>query len=60
LLFKDDERTSVKIPFTVEQFFNIFGAYNTVIWPAQVVAYIFGLIALGLALNENKPSSGII
>ena len=50
----------MKIPFTVEQFFNIFGAYNTVIWPAQVVAYIFGLIALGLALNENKPSSGII
>jgi hypothetical protein len=27
------------IPFTVEQFFDIFGTYNTAIWPAQVVAY---------------------
>jgi hypothetical protein len=48
------------IPFTVEQFFNIFGTYNTAIWPAQVVAYIFGIIALGLALRENKLSSRII
>ena len=48
------------IPFTVEQFFDIFGTYNTAIWPAQVVAYIFGIIALGLALRENKLSSRII
>lgn len=48
------------IPFTVEEFFSIFGTYNTAIWPAQVVAYIFGLIALGLALRENKLSSRII
>jgi hypothetical protein len=50
----------MKIPFTVEQFFDIFGAYNTAIWPAQVAAYILGLIALGLALRENKLSSRII
>ena len=50
----------MKIPFTVEQFFDIFGTYNTAIWPAQVVAYIFGIIALGLALRENKLSSRII
>jgi hypothetical protein len=48
------------IPFTVEQFFDIFGTYNTTIWPAQVVVYIFGLIALGLDLRENKLSSRII
>ena len=50
----------MKIPFTVEQFFDIFGNYNTAIWPAQFVAYIFGIIALGLALRENKLSSRII
>ncbi|OGW43827.1 MAG: hypothetical protein A2Y66_07000 [Nitrospirae bacterium RBG_13_41_22] len=50
----------MKIPFTVEQFFDIFGTYNTAIWPAQVVAYMFGIIALGLALRENKLSSRII
>ena len=48
------------IPFTVEQFFDIFGTYNTAICPAQVVAYVLGLIALGLALRENKLSSRII
>src|SRR4030042_2091893 len=50
----------MKIPFTVEQFFDIFGTYNTAIWPAQVVAYMFGIIALWLALRENKLSSRII
>jgi hypothetical protein len=50
----------MKIPFTFEQFFDIFGTYNTAIWPAQVVAYILGLITLGLALRENKLSSRII
>jgi hypothetical protein len=49
----------MKIPFTVEQFLDIFGTYNTAIWPAQVVAYMFGIIALGLALHENKLSSRI-
>jgi hypothetical protein len=48
------------IPFTVEQFFDIFGTYNTAIWPAQVVAYILGIISLGLALRENRLSSRII
>jgi hypothetical protein len=50
----------MKIPFTVEQFFDIFGTYNTAIWPSQVVAYIFGIIVLGLALRENKLSSRIV
>jgi len=30
----------LKIPFTVEQFFDVFGTYNTAIWPMQVVAYL--------------------
>ena len=48
------------IPFTVEEFFNIFGTYNTAIWPAQVVAYILGVIVLGLTFRENKLYSRII
>jgi hypothetical protein len=50
----------MKIPFTVEQFFDIFGTYNAAIWPAQVVAYTFGLIALGLGLRGNKLFPRII
>jgi len=50
----------MKIPFTVEQFFNIFERYNVAIWPAQIIAYVLGIITLGLALVENRLSSRII
>jgi hypothetical protein len=50
----------VKIPFTVEQFFDIFGTYNHAIWPSQVVAYVIGLVAVGLALREGKSSVRIV
>jgi hypothetical protein len=50
----------VKIPFTVEQFFDVFGTYNTAIWPVQVLAYILGILALALAFRESKLSARII
>ena len=40
----------MNIPFTVEQFFDVFRTYNVAIWPAQVVAYLMGVIALALAI----------
>lgn len=33
-------------PFRVEQFLGVFAAYNMAIWPAQIVAYELGLIAV--------------
>jgi hypothetical protein len=54
------EEGLLKIPFTVEQFFDIFGSYNNAIWPSQIVAYILGIFVLVLALRENRLSSGII
>ena len=33
-------------PFTIEQFLGVFVAYNAAIWPAQIVAYVLGLIAI--------------
>lgn len=50
----------MNMPFTVDQFFDIFGTYNTAIWPAQIVAYVLGIISLMLALRENRLFSGII
>jgi hypothetical protein len=49
----------MKIPFTVEKFFDIFGAYNTAIWPVQVLAYVLGIVALALAFRESKLSTRI-
>lgn len=34
------------IPFTVDQFFSLFAAYNAAIWPAQVCAYLLGAVAV--------------
>jgi hypothetical protein len=34
------------MPFTVEQFFGVFTANNAAIWPAQIVAYALGLVAV--------------
>ncbi len=39
------------LPFTTEQFFDVFATYNTAIWPVHVLAYALatGLVALVLA-----------
>ena len=50
----------MKIPFTVEQFFDIFGTYNTAIWPAQIFAYVLGALAIILAVKDDKTYSKII
>ncbi len=45
------------LPFTPEQFFAVFAAYNQAIWPAQIVAYGLGLIAVG-AIFRPGPAAG--
>lgn len=50
----------MEIPFTVNQFFDVFVTYNTAIWPAQVVAYLLGIIALAAAFRETKQSARIV
>ncbi len=48
------------LPFTIEQFFNVFESYNTAIWPAQVVAYFIGIGAVLLAFRENRLYGRIV
>ncbi len=50
----------MNIPFTVEQFFDVFQAYNKAIWPAQIVAYFIGVGTVVLAFLENRLSGRII
>lgn len=33
-------------PFTVQQFFDVFISYNAAIWPAQIGAYVLGLVVV--------------
>ena len=50
----------MNIPFTVEQFFDVFRTYNTAIWPFQIVAYLLGVMTLALAIRQNKWSGQVI
>ena len=34
------------LPFTREQFINVFADYNNAIWPMQVFAYLLGVIMI--------------
>lgn len=42
------------LPFTTEQFLDVFRDYNTVIWPAQAVAYLLGLGAVVLTFRPTS------
>ena len=45
------------IPFTVDQFLNVFEQYNVAVWPAQVFLYTMGIVAVCLTLSRQKDFS---
>jgi hypothetical protein len=45
------------MPFTVEQFLDVFARYNVGVWPAQIVLYGFALGAIGLAIQRSSDFS---
>lgn len=48
------------LPFTAEQFFAVFAAYNQAIWPAQVVAYALGIGATALTFARSTTAEGAV
>jgi hypothetical protein len=48
------------LPFTFEQFIDIFVAYNIGVWPAQVVAYLAGLGMIVLVLRPSRTGNRIV
>lgn len=42
------------MPFTVQQFYEVFTHYNEAIWPIQFLLYATALIALALAFTEKR------
>jgi integral membrane sensor domain MASE1 len=48
-------------PLTIEQFLSVFVAYNAAIWPARIVAYVLGLLAVSaLWLNGLRGNRLIL
>ena len=48
------------LPFTLEQFLNVFATYNKAIWPAQIAAYVLGTIALAALLWPVRASDRVV
>ena len=52
------------MPFTVDQFFEVFESYNIAIWPAQIAAYLLGIGAVILAFRgdgmKGRAATGIL
>jgi hypothetical protein len=50
----------MRLPFTTEQFFHVFGNYNQSVWPMQIVLYLLGAISVILAILPTRNSNKII
>ncbi len=50
----------MEIPFTVEQFLDVFEKYNLSVWPMQIVLNLFGIAAIVLAIKKASYSARII
>lgn len=48
------------LPFTIEQFIEVFVHYNQAIWPAQIVAYALGAVAVALLFWRLRAGGSVI
>ena len=45
----------MQLPFTREQFFDLFAAYNGALWPAAVALWIASALIVALRLSARRP-----
>lgn len=50
----------MNIPFTIEQFLQVFKNYNLAIWPMQIVFYALSFVMIYLAVQKSKKPDIII
>ncbi|HEX6730686.1 MAG TPA: DUF6064 family protein, partial [Pyrinomonadaceae bacterium] len=48
------------IPFTVDQFLEVFARYNVAVWPAQIFLYTMGILCIFLALQRKADFSKVV
>lgn len=48
------------LPFTLDQFLGVFVIYNDAIWPAQVAAYLLGVIAVAALFRPGPASDRLV
>lgn len=50
----------MQLPFSVEQFFQVFSAYNQAVWPAQIVLTALALLAVVFAFRPRRGTDTVI
>lgn len=50
----------MNLPFTIEQFLEVFKNYNLSIQPIQIITYVIGIIALTITIKKTSQSDRII
>lgn len=48
------------LPFTIDQFLQVFETYNQSVWPAQIIAYLFGALILLLIIKTREGADKYI
>lgn len=48
------------LPFTLDQFLAVFASYNRATWPAQIVAYGLGLVAVAALFRPGRAPDRVI
>jgi hypothetical protein len=48
------------LPFTQDQFLEVFTAYNRAVWPAQIVAYLLGLAMVLVLRQPSRRPDGVV
>ena len=48
------------MPFSVEDFFAVFAAYNAAIWPLRIVAWVGGLVVDVMLLRPSRTADAFI
>ncbi len=50
----------MSLPFSTDQFLDVFAKYNIAVWPTQFVFYLLGLLCIVVAVRRARWSSRII
>jgi len=45
----------MQLPFTTEEFFDLFAAYNAALWPALVVLWLASVVTAAALLSSRRP-----
>lgn len=50
----------MKLPFTIEQFLDVFRQYNIAVWPVQVLFILLALVAVYFSIRSKTYSNKVI